>query len=128
MSVMDKNAMMKRTRDFALRSVRLWQALPQRTDAEVLGKQLLRAATSVGANYRSACHAKSSADFLAKLKICEEEADECEYWLELMVAAEVVTDRSVAALRCEAHELASMFTAGTRTAGTRTARASQNNH
>ena len=122
MSDMDKHAMMKRTRDFALRSVRLWQALPQRTDAEVLGKQLLRAATSVGANYRSACHAKSPADFLAKLKICEEEADECEYWLELMVAAELVTARSVAALRREAHELASMFTVGTRTA-----RASQNN-
>ena len=111
---MYRDEMMQRTRDFALRVVRLWQALPQRGDAAVLGKQLLRCGTSVGANYRAACHAKSRADFAAKLKISEEEADECEYWMDLLVAAEIVPEPRLAALRTEAHEIASMLTAATR--------------
>ena len=112
---MEKAEQMKRTRDFALRIVKLWQALPRRADANVLGKQLLRCGTSVGANYRAACHAKSRADFLAKLKICEEEADECEYWMELLVDAGIVPAGKMEAIRAEAHALASIFTAATRT-------------
>lgn len=113
---MDRNEMMLRTREFALRVVKLWQALPQRGDAAVLGKQLLRCGTSVGANYRAACHAKSAADFVAKLKICEEEADEAEYWMDLLVAAEIVPAAKMEALMAEAHEIASILTAAARTA------------
>ena len=100
---------MERTSSFALQVIYLWQKLPHRTDAAVLGKQLLRSATSVGANYRSACHAKSRADFFSKIKICEEEADESEYWLELMVKGGIVQEHTVAALYRESHELASIF-------------------
>ena len=112
---MFKHEMMKRTCDFALQVVRLCQTLPSRTDASVLGKQLLRCGTSVGANYRAACHAKSRADFLAKIKICEEEADECEYWLDLLVKADIIRENDVTLLRREAHELASILTSATRT-------------
>lgn len=72
-----------RTKAYALRVLELVRALPHDTSSQVLGRQLLRSATSVGANYRAARRAKSPADFLAKMKIVEEEADESVYWLEL---------------------------------------------
>ena len=112
---MDKQELIARTRDFSLAIVRLWQMLPHRTDATVLGKQLLRCATSVGANYRATVHARSKADFWAKLKICEEEADESEYWLELMEAAGIVPAQQLAPLRREAHELSCIMSAAART-------------
>ena len=112
---MDKEELIKRTRDFALRVVRLTQALPNHDAAKIIGKQLLRCATSVGANYRSACHGKSRADFLAKIKICEEEADECEYWMELLVEGGILPEKKMESLRAEAHEIAAIFTAATRT-------------
>lgn len=82
----------------------------------MLGKQLLRCATSVGANYRAACIAKSRADFVAKMKICEEECDESEYWIRLLVEGELIKGELVADLRREAHELTSIFTASAKTA------------
>lgn len=112
---MDKAELMRRTRDFSIAVLRLWQDLPQRTDAAVTGKQLLRCATSVGANYRATVHAKSSADFWAKIKICEEEADESEYWLELMETVGILSAEQAAPLRREAHELACIMSAAART-------------
>ena len=80
----------QRTKSYALRVIRLVESLPSTRTAEVLGKQLLRAATAVGANYRAARRAKSPADFIAKLGIVEEEADECLYWMELLIESGMV--------------------------------------
>ena len=101
--------MQKRTRTFSLRILRLCFSLPRNMEPMVLGKQLLRCATSVGANYRAACHAKSRADFLSKIKTCEEEADECEYWLDLLIDAGIIHGDAVADIRREAHEIASIL-------------------
>jgi four helix bundle protein len=76
--VMDKEELKLRTKQFALRVIRLVEALPRGKTADVLGRQLLRTGTSVGANYRAACRAKSTADFIAKMGIVEEETDEAE--------------------------------------------------
>lgn len=81
---MDREALKRRTRKFALDVIRLVEGLSPGYVGQVLGRQLLRSATSVGANYRAACRAKSVADFIAKMGIVEEEADECMYWMELL--------------------------------------------
>lgn len=112
---MDQEAMKKRTKQFALRVIALVQALPQSWIATVLGKQLPRCATSVGANYRAACRAKSTADFIAKLKIVEEEADEACYWLELIAAADLVKEQRLTSLKQEADELTAITVATIRT-------------
>ena len=116
---MDKLTLQQRTKAFALRIIRLSAHLPNRTEATVLGKQLLRCGTSVGANYRAACLAKSKADFLAKIKICEEEADECIYWLELLADASIIKPELLAPLLQEARELAAIMAAAARTSRSR---------
>jgi four helix bundle protein len=73
-----------RTKEFAIRIIHLFQALPSTKEAQVIGNQLLRCGTAVGANYRSACHARSRADFISKIGIVTEEADECVFWIELL--------------------------------------------
>ena len=110
---MFKDEMTKRTANFALRIIKMYFALEKKGDGAslVLGKQLLRCGTSVGANFRAACHGKSRADFLAKLKICEEEADECEYWLELLELSGILSAKSILPLRKESHEIASVISA-----------------
>ncbi|MBQ7021936.1 MAG: four helix bundle protein [Akkermansia sp.] len=123
---MNSQELQQRTKDFALRIINLFQNLPPRTDAQVLGKQLLRCGTSVGANYRAACHAKSAADFLAKMKICEEEADECEFWLELLAEGGIVKPALLEPLHREAQELASIMAASARTSRTRQRASSSN--
>ncbi len=80
----------KRTKDFSLRIIRLFQALPKTTEAQIIGKQLLRSATSVAANYRATCRARSDAEFFSKISIVVEEADECLFWIELLQEAEIV--------------------------------------
>lgn len=91
-----REQMKTRTKKFALRAIKLYQALPRTVEAQVLGKQLLRSATSVAANYRAACRARSGAEFFSKLSIVVEEADEVLFWLELLTEAEMVaTDRLV---------------------------------
>ncbi|HBL12694.1 MAG TPA: four helix bundle protein [Cyanobacteria bacterium UBA11162] len=105
----------QRTKKLALRVVRLVEALPKKLVAEVIGKQLLRSATSVGANYRSACRAKSTADIIAKLSIVEEEADECLYWMELLVEAELIPEANVKNLMSETNEIVAMTVASIRT-------------
>ena len=80
----------ERTKGFALQVIQLVERLPRRRAADIIGGQLLRAGTSVGANYRAACRAKSSADFISKMGIVEEEADESIYWMELLIEAGIV--------------------------------------
>ena len=112
---MDKRELLNRTKAFALRVVRAVQALPRDAVAGVLGRQLLRAATSVGANYRAACRAKSSADFVHKLKIVEEECDESLYWMELLVESGAIRTNRLKALMQEADELIAIFVAALKT-------------
>ena len=113
---MDKRELQERTREFALRIVRLYAALPQQGAAQVLGKQLLRCGTSVGANYRAACLGKSRADFVNKLKICEEEADESIYWIELIGESGLLRQELLAHLLQEARELSFIMSASIKTA------------
>lgn len=105
-----------RTKAFALRTMRLVDALPWSRSAEVVGKQLLRSATSVGANYRAACRSRSPAEFCAKLGIVEEESDESAYWMELLVDGGLVKANLVDPLRREAEEITAIVVASIRTA------------
>jgi four helix bundle protein len=91
--------------------IRLFRALPHTGEAEVIGKQLLRSATSVGANYRAACRGRSRNEFASKLGIVVEEADESVYWLELLAENNIVPEERLKPLLIEAHELTAIFTA-----------------
>ena len=113
---MDKERFKARTKEFALRVIRLVDALPKdKKTAEVIGKQLLRSGTSVGANYRAACRAKSTAELITKLNIALEEADESLYWMELIVEAELIADNKLNSLMQEANEIVSMLVASLKT-------------
>ena len=105
---MDKNELKNRFKQFALRIIRLCQSLPKDKTADVIRGQLLRAGTSVGANYRAACRAKSTADFINKLKIVEEELDESLYWMELLIEAEILKEHLLNELMKEGNELLSI--------------------
>ena len=113
---MDRRELQQRTKHFALRVIRLCGELPNNTRGDVLGKQLLRCGTSVGANYRAACLGKSRADFVNKLKICEEEADESIYWIELIGESGLLRQELLANLLQEARELSFIMSASIRTA------------
>jgi four helix bundle protein len=104
-----------RLRKFAIRVIRLVDTLERHGAAAVLGKQLLRSATSIGANYRSACRARSKSEFRAKLGIVEEEADETVYWLELLADSGVVRRELLLDLIKEANEIVSIVVASIRT-------------
>ena len=108
-----------RTKQFAIRTVKLSVALPKTTEARVLGTQVLRSGTSLAANYRAACRARSRAEFIAKLGTVVEEADETVFWLELLVDTEIVERNKVNDLLKEAHELLAIFSASRRTAKTK---------
>src|SRR5258708_14025820 len=84
-----------RTKTFALRVIRLFRSLPFKTDTQVLGKQLLRCGTSVAANYRAVCRARSKAEFVARIGIVAEEADEAVLWLELLTESAIVKQRGL---------------------------------
>lgn len=99
----------ERTKEFALRIVRLFSSLPKTTEAQVLGKQVLRSGTSVGANYREAYRARSKAEFIAKCGDCLREVDETAYWLELLVASGIVSAEKLQPLRQECEELTAIF-------------------
>jgi len=98
-----------RTKHFALATIRLCRTLPRSEEARILGRQLLRAGTSVGANYRAACRARSRAEFVAKLGIVLEESDESVFWLELLLEAAIGNRAHLEALMKEANELTSIF-------------------
>ena len=96
---MTRGELMARTKAFALDVVRAVEDLPRGLTSDVIGKQLLRAGTSVGANYRAACRARSRREFIAKMGIVEEEADEAQFWLELIVERGMLDESRVASLR-----------------------------
>ncbi len=99
-----------------MRVIRLTESLPKTETARVIGRQLLRSGTSVGANHRAASRAKSTADFIHKMGTVEEEADECLYWMELLIEAEMVHQERLDPLMQEANELLSITVAAIRTA------------
>jgi four helix bundle protein len=115
---MDAEELKKRTQLFALQIIRLIQNLPNQSATNIVSRQLLSCGTSVGANYRAACRAKSAADFVAKLKIVEEECDESMYWMELLRAMRIGNDAAIAALMEEAGQILSIIVASIRTART----------
>jgi four helix bundle protein len=104
-----------RTKHVALEVIRLVETLPRNRTADVIGRQLLRSATSIGANYRAACRGKSKADVLSKLAIVEEEADETIYWLELLIESQIVQPSRVDELLNETNEITAMTVASIRT-------------
>jgi four helix bundle protein len=106
----------QRTKDFALRVLNLIEHLPNTIGGRVLANQLARSATSVGANYRAACRARSRAEFASKLGTVAEEADESLYWLELIQVGDFVPEKRIASLVSEADELTAFFTSGRRSA------------
>jgi four helix bundle protein len=105
----------RRTKAYALRVIRAVQALPRNDVARTIGHQLLRAGTSVGANYRSACRGKSRPDFINKLKIAEEECDESLYWMELLVESSLIPARRLALLQQEGSGILAILVASLRT-------------
>lgn len=111
-----KSDLKQRTQDFAYSVIRWIEGFPTTRTAEVIGRQLLRAATSVGANYRAATRARSRAEFIAKVRIVEEEADECGYWLELAQRASVGDTSISRTLSQEASELTAICVASSKTA------------
>ncbi len=106
--------MKARTKKFALRIITLTNALPRSALGRVIGQQLLRAATSFGANYRAALRARSKAEFIAKLGIVVEEADECSYWLELIIESHLIEQHLLHDLLSEANQLTAMLVATVR--------------
>jgi len=100
-----------RTKKFSLRVIKLIKHLPDNKFSYVIGKQLLRSATSIGANYRAACRSRSKAEFISKIRIVEEEADESVYWIELVKESELFNENRLIELLNEAMELTAIFTA-----------------
>jgi four helix bundle protein len=108
---MDEDELKRRTKLFGLRIIKLVAALPNTIHAKIIGGQLVRAGTSVGANYRAACRARSKAEFISRLGVVEEEADESEFWLTMIVESGLMKARLVQPLITEAHELVAIMTA-----------------
>ena len=106
----------RRTKAFALRILKLVDALPKTTAGRALASQIVRSGTSVAANYRAACRARSTADFIAKMGIVEEEADETLFWLELLEESELVTAAKLTAIKEEANELIAITVTSIKTA------------
>jgi four helix bundle protein len=113
---MDKRELQNRTKQFALRVPKLIDVLPRTAAGRAISNQLVRAATSVGANYRSACRARSRAEFAAKLGIAVEEADESLYWLELVRDGKLVPENKLSLLLKEADELTAILASGRKSA------------
>ena len=117
---MDKRELQDRTKQFALRVLKLTDALLPSAAGRAISSQLVRAATSVGANYRSACRARSRAEFAAKLGIALEEADESLYWLELIRDGKLVPEDKLSLLLKEADELTAILASGRKSAADNT--------
>ena len=105
-----------RTKSFALRIIRLYAALPKMTETQVIGKQLLRSGTSVGAHYREAKRARSTAEFVSKIEGGLQELEETTYWLELLVDSEIIPAKRLADLHHEAEELIAILVSSAKTA------------
>jgi len=113
---MNEEELKKRTKQFALRVMKLAAALPNTTIGRAIRGQLVRAGTSVGANYRAACRARSKAEFISRLGVVEEEADESAYWMELIVEGDLMKKHRVAPLHQEANELVAIMTSSRKSA------------
>ena len=111
-----QNDLRDRTKAFSLRTIRLCASLPRNREGDVIGRQLVRSGTSVGANYRAACKSRSQAEFIAKMGIVEEEADESAYWIELLISAGLTTQEKASALHAEALELVAIAASSRKTA------------
>lgn len=111
MAVLTEAELKTRTKQFAVRIIKLCDNLPRSLSSRVIANQLMRSATSVGANYRAACRARSKPDWINKLGVVLEEADESAFWLELIVDAGLMSAAKTAALLKEANELTAIFTA-----------------
>ncbi len=112
---MDENLFKRRTKQLALRVIKAVEGLPKNRTADVIGRQLIRSGTSIGANYRAACRGKSTADVIAKLRIVEEEADESAYWMELLIESGLVSEALLSGLLQESNEILAMTVASIRT-------------
>ncbi|MDB5116239.1 MAG: four helix bundle protein [Mucilaginibacter sp.] len=94
-----------RTKKFVVDNIKLYRSLPKTEEARIVGKQLLRSASSVGANYRAACRARSQAEFHSKISIVVEEADESIFWMEVMVDADIISPAEIKSLMTEGNEI-----------------------
>ena len=112
---MDEHLFKQRTKQLALRFIEMVDALPKNRTADVLGRQLIRSGTSIGANYRAACRGKSTADVIAKLRIVDEEADESAYWMELLIESGLLPEARLSELLQETNEIVAMTVASIRT-------------
>jgi four helix bundle protein len=111
----DESLFKTRTKQLALRIIKVVDALPKNRAADVIGRQLIRSGTSIGANYRAACRGKSTADVIAKLRIIEEEADESAYWMELLIESGLLPEARLSELKQESNEIIAMTVASIRT-------------
>ncbi len=106
---MNKDDMIQRTKSFATRVVKLYRSLPASRDAQIIGQQVFRSGTSVGANYRAACRGRSKADFISKLGITLEEVDESLYWMELLIETKIIKIDRLHPLMKEADEITAIL-------------------
>lgn len=116
---MKEDELKQRTKQFALKVIKLVGLLPRSIEGQVIGKQIIRSATSVGANYRAVCRSRSKAEFIAKLGIVEEEADETAYWLELIIEGGLLELAYVERLLREANEIVAIMAASRKSASRR---------
>ena len=116
---MTEKDLLRRTKQFALRVMKLVDALPKTTSGRVIGGQLIRSGTSVSSNYRAACRGRSKAEFIAKLGIVEEEADESAHWMELIMEGALLREPRVRPLHQEACEITAIMSASKKTARAR---------
>jgi len=114
---MNEKELQRRTKQFALRVLKVVAALPRSIEGRAIGNQLVRSGTSVGANYRAACRGRSKAEFIARLGTVEEEADESAFWLEIIIEAGLLKEQRVESLLQEANELVAIMVASRKSAG-----------
>jgi len=114
--IVDREELKARTKAFAVRVVKMTEALPRTRAADIIARQVIRSATSVGANYRAACRGRSHREFTAKIGVVVEEADESLYWLEMLVETDLMSEAKLKNLLQEANELTAIFTATSHTA------------
>jgi four helix bundle protein len=113
---MKKDNLKERTKRFALDIIKLVETLPIGKTAEIIGRQILRSGTSVGANYRAACRARSRPDFISKMGIVEEEIDETIYWMELLIESDLIKKEDIVDLFDEANQILAIIVSSIRTA------------
>lgn len=114
---MNQEDLKQRTKNFALRVIRLVEAMPSTITGKTIANQIIRSGTSIAANYRAACRARSKAEFISKLGIVVEESDETAFWLEMIIDGGILSRERIDPLLSEANELAAIFVASRKTAG-----------